>query len=293
VTTPGTAATDIAPPTLPDALRLGPVHLTVTDLDRSVGWYTSALGLHVHARGDRSAALGTGGEDIVVLHEEPAARRAGRHSGLYHYALLLPSREELARTVLRLSATRTPVQGASDHETHEAIYLPDPDGNGIELAADRPRSAWPEHLGYAGGPAPLDVGALMATIEGETVPPEEMGPGLTVGHLHLHVGDIGRGLAFYRDLVGFEEQANLGSASFVSAGGYHHHLGFNVWQGRGAAPVPDGVVGLRHWTVVLPSAPEVGAVRERLSAAAVATEDRDGGFEVRDPWGIALRIVAA
>ena len=134
---------------------------------------------------------------------------AGRHAGLYHYALLYPSREELARAALRLAATRTPIQGASDHRTHEAIYLPDPDGNGIELAADRPRDRWPAGLGYDGGPAPLDFDALLATVEGET-PPEHVGPGLAVGHLHLHVGDVERGLAFYRDVLGFEQQADLG-----------------------------------------------------------------------------------
>ena len=130
--------------TLPPNLRLGPVHLRVANLDRALAWYTTALGLQVHRREGREAALGTGdGEDVVVLHEDPEARPAGRHSGLYHYALLYPSREELARAVVRLGATRTPVDGASDHETHEAIYLPDADGNGIELAADWPREPWP------------------------------------------------------------------------------------------------------------------------------------------------------
>src|SRR3712207_310989 len=150
-------------PTLPDSLRLGPVHLTVTDLDRSVAWYQDALGLRVHKREDGTAAMGAD-EPVVVLHEEPGARPAGRHAGLYHYALLYPSREELARAVLRVSQAQTPVDGASDHGTHEALYLPDPDGNGIELAADRPREAWPRDLGYAGGPAPLDVRGLVATV---------------------------------------------------------------------------------------------------------------------------------
>src|SRR5829696_1991759 len=131
---------------LPATLRLGAVHLTVAELDRSVGFYEDSLGLRVHSRDDAIAALGTGEDDLVVLHELPGARRAGRHAGLYHYALLYPSREQLARAALRLAATRTPVQGASDHGTHEAIYLPDPDNNGIELAADRPRERWPRPL---------------------------------------------------------------------------------------------------------------------------------------------------
>jgi catechol 2,3-dioxygenase len=128
---------------LPATLRLGPVHLTVSDLDRSVDFYESTIGLQVHRREAGAAAMGVGDEDLLVLYEEPDARRAGRHAGLYHYALLFPSREELARAALRLAATKTPIQGASDHGTHEAIYLPDPDGNGIELAADRPRSCGP------------------------------------------------------------------------------------------------------------------------------------------------------
>jgi catechol 2,3-dioxygenase len=281
-----------ARPALPAALRLGAVDLTVADADRAVAWYQRSLGLRVHAREDGCAELGDGGETVVVLHEDPQARPAGRHAGLYHYALLYPSREELARAALRLAATRTPIQGASDHRTHEAIYLPDADGNGIELAADRPREAWPKDLGYAGGPAALDLDGLLATVAGEE-PAAHIGEGLRMGHLHLHVGDIDRGLAFYRDVLGFEEQANLGSAAFVSAGGYHHHLGFNVWQGRGVGPAPEHAAGLRHWTIELPSAGDVDAVRARVEAAGIAVTPVDRGFEVRDPWQIAARIVEA
>src|SRR3954469_12855848 len=154
--------------TLPDSLRLGPVHLTVTDLDRSIPFYESAIGLQLARREGSEAALGAGGEDLLVLTEEPSARPAGRHAGLYHYALLYPSRLELARAAQRLIATQTPVSGASDHKISEAIYLPDPDGNGIELAADRPRERWgdlsdPTALG---GPEPLDMQSLMALVEG-------------------------------------------------------------------------------------------------------------------------------
>jgi catechol 2,3-dioxygenase len=278
--------------TLPAALRLGPVHLTVVDLDRALAWYARALGLRVHRRDGDEAELGDGAETIVVLHENPAARPAGRHAGLYHYALLYPSREELARAALRLFATRTPIQGASDHRTHEAIYLPDADGNGIELAADRPRGQWPPDLGYQHGPAPLDFDALLATVAGEQ-PTEHAGEGLRVGHMHLHVGDVDQGLAFYRDLLGFEEQANLGTAAFVSAGGYHHHLGFNVWNGRGVGPPPPGTVGLRHWTIELPTAADLRAVRRRVEEADVPVEQDPEGFVVRDPWQTALRVVEA
>ena len=260
---------------LPASLALGRVSLTVTDLDRSVAWYQRALGLRPMGDG----LLGDGEEVLVELVEDAQATPPGRTAGLFHYALLF-ERAELSRVALRLARTQTPIQGASDHGTHEAIYLADPDGNGIELAADRPRSAWPAGLGYAGGPAPLDLDGLMALAAGEA-PADRVRPGLRMGHLHLHVGDIGEGRRFYCDVVGFEEQANLGTAAFVSAGGYHHHLGFNVWNGVGVGPPPPGSVGLRHWTVVLPPE-DAAALRERAGAG------EDG--LVRDPWGTAMRV---
>ena len=276
-----------AAPALPATLRLGAVRLVVADVDRSVAWYQRALGLRVHEHEAGRAALGDGSEAVVILDEDPQARPAGRHAGLYHYALLYPSREELARAALRLSATRSEITGASDHRTHEAIYLSDPDGNGIELAADRPRSTWPADLGYARGPAPLDFEALMATIAGEQ-PSDRVGRGLRMGHLHLHVGDIDAALGFYRDVVGFELQANLGSAAFVSAGGYHHHLAFNVWRGAGVGPPPPHTAGLAHWTVQLPTPADIAAVRGRLEAAGHPVEPDATGFIARDPWRTAV-----
>jgi catechol 2,3-dioxygenase len=276
-------------PALPATLRLGAVHLTVQDVDRAVAWYQRSLGLRVHAHDATTAELGDGAETVVVLHEDAQARPAGRHTGLYHYALLYPSREELARAALRLAATRTPIQGASDHRTHEAIYLPDIDGNGIELASDRERDQWPADLGYAGGPAPLDFDSLLATVQGEQ-PPPHVGGGLRMGHLHLHVGDVEHGLAFYRDVLGFEEQANLGTAAFLSAGGYHHHLGINTWSGRG--PAPEHTAGLRHWTVQLPTDADLAEVRGRVEAAGHATEPVASGFLVRDPWRTGVVFVS-
>jgi catechol 2,3-dioxygenase len=275
------------PPVLPAALRLGAVQLTVADVDRAVAWYQHALGLRVHRHEAGVAELGDGNESLLVLRQDPQATAAGRHAGLYHYALLYPTREELARAAVRLAARRTPIQGASDHRTHEAIYLADIDGNGIELAWDRDRADWPTGLGYDRGPAPLDFDSLLATVEGEPLR-DKVGQGLRMGHLHLHVGDINDGLAFYRDLLGFELQANLGSAAFVSAGGYHHHLGFNVWNGRGVGPAPAHTVGLEHWTVGLPTADDVARVRTRVEQAGIPTEEVDGGFLVRDPWGTAV-----
>jgi len=188
------SATDPSP-RLPDTLRLGSVHLTVSGLDRSVDFYENSIGLRLHRREGGVAAMGVGGEDLLVLYEEPGARRAGRHAGLYHYALLFPSREELARAAARLAATKTTILCSSDHGTHEAIYLPDPDGNGIELAADRPRERWPRPLDYAGGPHRLDMDGLLAIASDEEAR-SGIGPNLVVGHVHLHVGDLQRGLDF-------------------------------------------------------------------------------------------------
>jgi catechol 2,3-dioxygenase len=276
--------------TLPGTLRLGPVHLTVTDLDSSVRFYETSIGLSTHRRDGGEAALGAGGEDLLVLVEEPGARRAGRHAGLYHFALLHPSRLELGRTARRLIATRTPISGASDHNVSEAIYLPDPDGNGIELYADRPRERWGDLSDPTamGGPAPLDMQGLLEPVADEE-PPAEAAPGLRVGHLHLHVGDIERALGFWRDGVGFEVMTSFPSAVFIAAGGYHHHLGLNTWRGEGVPPQPEGVVGLRHWTILLDDPAEVAAVRERLEGA----EDRPRGFLARDPWNNAVEVLAA
>ena len=281
-----TVSSTEATPQLPASLRLGPVHLTVADLDRSVAWYQRALGLKLYRREKGSAELGDGEETVVVVREDPHARPPSRTAGLYHYALLYPSREELARAALRLSATQTPIQGASDHGTHEAIYLADADGNGIELAADRSREQWPTGLGYDRGPAPLDSDSLLATVVDEQ-PPEQVGAGLRVGHLHLHVGGIDEAIAFYSGVIGFELQANIGTAAFVSAGGYHHHLGFNVWRGQGVGPPPPHTIGLRHWTVELP-ADALAEVRTRVQQAEIEPEPSDHGFIVRDPWQTAI-----
>ena len=294
MSTTTTTNTDTTAPSsalLADATRLGGVELAVSDLDRSVDFYTRVIGLTLRERDEQVAALGAGGEDLVTLHGNPAALPA-RGSGLYHYALLFPSREELAHAARRLAESATRIDGASDHGTHEAIYLPDPDGIGIELAADRPRERWPDlHSDalFAAGPQPLDVGALFETIGEEPTRPLA-GPGLAMGHVHLHVGDLDAASRFYVDGLGFELMMGIPTARFVSAGGYHHHVAYNVWRGLGAPAAPAGSIGLRHWTLVTAGAQERAAVSERLSALGVALEERAEGTLARDPFGIAVLI---
>jgi len=279
---------------LPAGLRLGAVELTVRDLGRSVAWYERALGLHVLHHGDAHASLGDGRETLVVLHEDPLARPAGRGTaGLYHFALLFGSREELARAGARLAAHRITIEGASDHGFHEAIYLPDPDGNGIELAWDRPREQWPSAEDKAAGaPRPLDFPSLMATVAGEPLTPR-VAAGMRMGHVHLHVGDVGEAVAFYRDTVGFELRADFGVAAFLRVDGYHHHLAVNVWNGRGATAPGPHTAGLRRWTAELPTAEDVKELSRRLSAAGAEVHDVDGGLLTIDPFGTAVAFVAA
>ena len=274
--------------------RPGAVHLTITDLDRSVGFYQDAIGLRVHGREDGTAAMGAGGEDLVVMAEEPGARPAVGHAGLYHFALLHPSREQLADAALRLAATRTPIEGASDHGVSEALYLADPDGNGIELYADRPRERWPSTDGgerIRMFTEPLDVQGLLAAARGTEAAPHA-DPGLVLGHVHLHVGDLEAAVRFYRDVVGFEVMASIPGAAFVSAGGYHHHLGLNIWRGEGVPPAPTDAVGLRHWTLRLTDRAELERARARADAAGAERAEIGQGLVLRDPSGNAVLLTA-
>jgi catechol 2,3-dioxygenase len=278
---------------LPDGLTLGPTRLVVTDHGRSVDWYRSVIGLQLVGSIDGDLArLGTADGTVVLeLEQRRGARRAGRHAGLYHVALLFPTREELAFVVRRIARTNTMIDGASDHGTHEAIYLPDPDGNGLELAADRPRDTWPNLADIEEiRPRPLDLQALLALVDGREVP-ELAADGLLVGHLHLHVGDIERAAAYYVDVVGFDPITMIDVAGFVSAGGYHHHLAFNTWRGVGVGPAPEDAVGLRHWVARVPDASDLDELERRLANGGCEHErTEDGALVTRDPWGNTLRV---
>jgi catechol 2,3-dioxygenase len=270
---------------LAPSTHVGAVHLTVADLDRSTGYYTTAIGLRSRGREGSVARFGSDDEDLLVLHEEPGARPVQGHTGLFHFALLLPERAALARWLDHAARSGLPLSGASDHLVSEALYLRDPDGHGIEIYRDRPRDEWPrlQDGSYRMASDPLDLSDLLASMNGEG--PFTGMPGTTrMGHVHLHVADIADTERFYRDVLGFDVVAHLGDqATFLSAGGYHHHVGANVWAGRGATPPPPGSAALRHATILLPDAGERDRVAARVADAGGEVTAVEEGVLVRDP----------
>lgn len=279
---------------LPNNLSLGSVHLTVGDLERSVGFYERSLGLKVHRREGKTAVMGAGGDDLLVLTEVAGAKKVRNTTGLYHFAILVPRRLELARFLRNLIETQTPVEGFSDHLVSEAIYLPDPDGNGIEVYCDRPRAGWLDKSGKLQmGTEPLDLEDILKELDAHPEPWQGMDKGTVLGHVHLHVRNIPEALKFYTEVVGFDLMFNMGSALFVSAGGYHHHLGLNIWAGQGVPPPPPGSVGIRSFIINLPDQGEVDKVLGRLREAQVGVEEHESGFLFRDPSqnGIVIRPV--
>ena len=248
---------------LPPDTRMGEVHLGVADLDRSIGYYGSALGLQVHERSDGRASLGTGGDDLLVLTERPGAVPARGVTGLYHFALLLPEREDLARFLAHVARERIPLTGLSDHFVSEAIYLRDPDEHGIEVYWDRPREVWEGKVSETLTTEPLDVNDLLGALDDpEHAPFDQLAPGTVMGHVHLRVADAPAAAAYYQDL-GFELMAQLGqSAAFLAAGGYHHHLGANSWESAGAEPAGEGVATLERVTILVPGLDEERTLRD-------------------------------
>jgi catechol 2,3-dioxygenase len=296
---PAEATTYGRPPSgfrLPDATRLGPVRLRVRDLDRSVGYYRRVLGLTVLELSDGEARLGSAdGTVLVELAERPGARPApsrGR-TGLFHFALLLPDRASLGRFVRHLDASRLHA-GAADHLVSEALYLQDPDNLGIEIYADRPRSAW-RRLGRELMMAtdPLDRPGLLDAAGDE--PWAGLPDGTVMGHVHLHVGDLDRTAAFYGEGLGLDRTVwGYPGALFFGAGGYHHHLGTNLWAGRDATAPADDEAQLLRWNVVLAHRPSLQAATASLEATGGVVERiADDAVETRDPWGTRLRLTHA
>lgn len=265
--------------------QIGLVSLTVSDLRRSLSFYTHNIGLKLLRQENQSATLGTAERPLLHLVEQPGAKHVPNATGLYHFALLLPSRVELARSLKHMIQTETPLGGFSDHSVSEAIYLSDPDGNGIEIYRDRRRDEWPIQNGRLQmNTLPLDLQGLIGELNGRTPAWDGMPSGTKMGHIHLHIRDVDEAEQFYCDVLGFDRIMRYGpSAGFVSAGGYHHHIGLNTWAGRGAPPPPAGAVGLRHYQILLPAAEALTAVQARLETHGVSFEAESGMIALYDP----------
>ena len=276
--------------------HLGRVHYNVADLESMCDFYQKILGFRLLWRDKDTAALGCGERELLRLTEVPGAVRMKRRTGLYHTAFLVPTRWELAHLVRRIAETRTPVHGHSNHGTHLAMYLPDPEGNGIELAWDFPRDAWPMKDGrYLIEAAPrtgIDFRELMSELEKDPSPWEGLSPESVVGHVHLHVSDLAESERFYHGVLGMGVTLNSSAfgAAFFSAGGYHHHVGTNVWNGVGVPPPPENATGIRYFTILVPEREHLEALSERLEAAGVAQETCEEGIYVKDPSGIGVLL---
>ena len=278
-----------APARIDVATAVGAVSLTVSDLDRSRTFYERAIGLRPTELDDGTVAFGVAGErPLVELRGDSSAPRLNRRTpGHYHLAILLPTRLDLAFAVARLAETRWPLDGASDHLVSEALYLSDPDGNGIEIYRDRPRAEWTrvgDQLQMSTLPLDLNdvVGELKAATELQLTAPS----GTTIGHVHLQVADLREAEAFYHGVLGFDVMVRgYPGALFVSAGGYHHHIGLNTWHSDGAPPAASGSVGLRSFAVDLPDERALDAVLARVQGASLPSSPEPGGVLVPDPSG--------
>jgi catechol 2,3-dioxygenase len=278
---------------LPAATQLGRVKLQVSDLERSLAFYQDVLGFRIIERSSDGATLGAQGSvaPLIELLERKGARRVPRRGllGLFHFAILLPDRPALGR-FLRHLAELGVQPGMSDHFVSEAIYLQDPDNLGIEVYADRPRSTWRQEEGQIHiGTVPLNVESVLEAGGDEpwTGAPE----GTTLGHVHLHVGDLDQAEAFYHEALGFDKTAwSYPGALFLSAGGYHHHLGTNTWA-RGAPSTSAEDARLVEWEIVVPARKDVDETGASLRSAGYSIDVDGDSVVARDPWGTQFRIM--
>jgi catechol 2,3-dioxygenase len=299
----GVATAIGASASIEQATSLGAVSLTVSDLARARAFYEQVLGLVPVAPDDGPLALSDagGGPALVVLHEDrDAAPFDPRRSGLFHLAIVVPSRIELARSLRRIADARWPLTGASDHLVSEALYLRDPDGNGIEIYRDRPRAQWPfdDRGAIRMDTLRLDLPDLLRELDGDagSAPASGVAAGTRIGHVHLQISELDAAERFYCGVLGFDVTVRAYSgALFVSAGGYHHHIGLNTWQTLGAPPPAPGGVGLRSFEVLLPDDVALTRALDRIGAAGIDVERLDGGPAspgapalVHDPFGIAV-----
>ncbi|PKO12759.1 MAG: glyoxalase [Chloroflexi bacterium HGW-Chloroflexi-10] len=280
------------------AARPGLIALTVSNLDKQIAFYQQALGFHLHWREDKRAGLGAGGEDLLQLVEEPdlAGKRYQRTTGLYHFAIVFPNRRELALAVARLFALKVR-NYPTDHIMTKTTYLDDPEGNGIELYAESAEdgSFVIDKNGdfvtrradgsLSDGREPLDLDALFSLLQADDRLDLPLPEGTRLGHVHLHVRDVQEAVDFYHGLLGFDVmgQSSTFQAAFVSAGGYHHHIGLNAWKGVGAPPPPADALGMRYFSVRLPDTQSLTLIKERLAAAGIAVNQTADGVLLQDP----------
>ncbi len=278
---------------LDPATTIGWTALTIADLERSVQFYTEVLGFGVLQQQTGVAVLGVEATPLLVLVEQPGARpRSSRTTGLFHFAILVPSRLDLGRSLRQLVTAGYPLDGASDHLVSEALYLSDPDNNGIEIYCDRPRDQWSWTNGQvAMASDPVDLAGLLQDAERDGRSQNGLAAGTGIGHMHLQVADIQQAEAFYHGVLGFDVVARWPGALFVSAGGYHHHIGLNTWSTRGAPqPVADAA-GLRMFTIAVPNDVAKGNFSGRLQGANVTCTEDDHALAFDDPWHNRIFVV--
>ncbi|MFQ5614383.1 MAG: VOC family protein [Anaerolineae bacterium] len=276
--------------------HIGTVALTVTSLERSLDFYQRLIGFRLHRREENVAFLGAGGPDLLALRENPQARHYRGTCGLYHFAVLFPDRRELARPIARLFNARY-LNHPTDHIMTKTTYLDDPDGNGIELYCESPEDgefvidgqrfyARRADGSLSDGREPLDLEALFKHLQ----PGDDLNAPVSaetrIGHMHLHVADLDEAMRFYHNILGFDNKGLMRSfrMGMVSAGGYHHHIGLNTWQGEGAPPPPEDAMGLRWFSILLPDQAALAEVLARVKAAGVKPARHDRGWLVRDPF---------
>ncbi|MBU8879812.1 VOC family protein [Bacillus sp. FJAT-29790] len=273
---------------------VGQVDLKVIDLQRSLAFYQKIIGFQILEQTEKKAILTADGKTPLLSIEQPenVIPKQPRTTGLYHFALLLPSRADLAKVIRHFIETRYPLQGASDHLVSEALYLADPDGNGIEIYSDRPSSTWDwvkNEVVMATNP--LDVESILAEGNGE--PWNGLPAGTLMGHIHLHVSEFQETEEFYCKGLGFDIVCRYGGqALFISTGGYHHHIGLNTWNGVGAPAPAENSVGLNSFTLVFPDKEARKYAVEQLNTIGVSVKEENGYFVTQDPSGnrIQLRV---
>jgi catechol 2,3-dioxygenase len=274
-------------------LHIGAVGLVARDLDGLTEFYRTLLGLTVLERGERIARLGVAGTTLIEIEHRPDAKPDDpREAGLYHTAFLMPTRQDHARWIMHIARNRVPITGASDHGVSEAFYLDDPEGNGIEVYNDRPRERWEwENDLVVMQTKQLDIEAILTEIDPATATYSSAPDGLRIGHVHLRVGSVGQAEQFYRGAVGLDLTRRRGGATFMSSGGYHHHVGANVWHSDRAKRRDEARAGLAWFSVEAANDAAYNALTSRLTSANTPIKTAPEGIETADPWGNKVRFI--